>query len=125
MLLIDSLIEVDDKGGHATTTLDDDCIGVASGIVDPLIGVELMAQAFAAVKGWENLIAGEEFPNGFLVGVRKYEPLAPIPAHKQLNIHVTIVGEFENFAVVTGTVSCEGQQLATGKIKLWVPEEDK
>lgn len=123
MLLIDELTAATPDGGQCTTTLKTTCIAGAHGEADMLIGVELLAQAFAAVKGWEAFQKGKKLPHGFLVGVRKYEATAPFPLGEPINITVKQNGEFEGFAIVEGTIEHNGNQLAIGKIKLWSPEE--
>lgn len=123
MLLIDSLLTSDGESGTAETALGKHSIAVdESGTIAPLIHIELIAQTYAAVKGWEIIQTGRDFPIGYLVGVQKFETFTPCNEMEQLTIHVETVGEFEGFAVVQGTVSSEKSLIAQGKIKLWVPE---
>jgi len=125
MLLIDTLISSDQGNGRAITTFGSDSIAADdSGELTPIISIELMAQTYAAVKGWEITQAGKEFPVGYLVGVQKFENLGSGHINQELTIDVETVGEFEGFAVVEGTVSNAESTLARGKIKLWVPEEE-
>lgn len=126
MLLIDTLLESHDGKGKTETTLRSDCIASdALGKLTPLILVELIAQTYAAVKGWEIVQSGQEFPIGYLVGVQKFEAVAPAAVDTRLEITVETVGEFEGFAVVEGIVSAQGETIAAGKIKLWVPEGEE
>lgn len=125
MLLVDTLVESESGKGVVLTTLKSDCIATAGdGIISPLIPIELMAQAYAAIKGWEIRNAGKNFPVGYLVGVQKFQNLAQAQSGHQLRIEVKTVGEFEGFAVVDGTVSQGETTVAQGRIKLWVPEDD-
>lgn len=125
MLLIDALLTSEEGTGTAETTLVKNCIAVdESGMITPLIHIELIAQTYAAVKGWQIIQTGQDFPIGYLVGVQKFEALSPCKSAEQLTIHVETVGEFEGFAVVQGTVSSKETAIAQGKIKLWVPEEE-
>lgn len=125
MLLIDSLTRsgqgegvVEAHLGTTSAAVDD------SGTLSPFIHVELIAQAYAAVKGWEIIQAGLEVPVGYLVGVQKFEVHETAEADDPLKIHVATIGEFEGFAVVQGTVTRNNTPVAGGKIKVWVPEED-
>lgn len=125
MLLIDTLLSAEDGAGRVVTRLKTDNVAVRqNGRVAPLIFIELMAQAYAAVKGWEIMKAGLDFPIGYLVGVQKYQHMGQAYAEEELTIHVETVGEFEGFAVVDGSVWREETQIAQGRIKLWVPEEE-
>ncbi|WP_147821948.1 3-hydroxyacyl-ACP dehydratase [Salidesulfovibrio onnuriiensis] len=124
MLLIRELTEAAEGRGTATARIGRNGIAVdESGGLDPLAFVELTAQTYAAVKGWELMQDGEEFPIGYLVGVQKFESLGTAKAGDELTIHVETVGQFEGFAVVEGAVRREETLLAELKIKLWVPED--
>lgn len=125
MLLIDTLTASDQGAGTVETVLSATSVAAnADQTLSPLIHVELMAQAYAAVKGWEIMQAGLDFPIGFLVGVQKFTLHNHARAGEHLTIDVTTAGEFEGFAIVEGTVSCGETAIASGKIKLWVPQED-
>lgn len=124
MLLIDTLTASHDGSGVAESTLPDDCIAAdTDGRIDPLAFIELIAQTYAAVKGWEITQAGKEFPIGYLVGVQKFETCNPGFVGELFTVEVETVGEFEGFAVVEGMVRRDETVLAQGKIKLWVPED--
>lgn len=126
MLLIDTLVSSADGAGQAQTVLNDGSIAAAGdGTVLPLIHVELLAQTYAAVRGWELINAGRDFPIGYLVGVQKFEHRIPAPTGTKLRIDVATAGEFEGFAIVEGTVSSGDIVHATGKIKLWIPEDEE
>jgi len=124
MLLINELVEAGNGAGKATARLDADAIVAApSSAVDPLTFVELAAQTYAAVKGWEIIRDGGKFPIGYLVGVQKFEAHAGAMVGDDLTISVETAGEFEGFAVVQGSVHRGDTCLADLKIKLWVPPD--
>lgn len=126
MLLIDSLEASENGAGSARTTLPATCLTTGDdGVIDRLTLVELVAQTYAAVVGWEMIRAGHDFPIGYLVGVQKFACAAPARAGETLTVNVETVGEFEGFAIVEGTVLRGETVLATAKIKLWVPPEDQ
>lgn len=125
MLLIHELVQARGGNGTATTRIGDGHIAVdRSGTLDPLVFVELTAQTYAVVKGWEIMQDGGEFPIGFLVGVQKSDVLGQAHVGDEVAIHVETAGEFEGFAVVEGTVRRGDEILAELKIKLWVPTDD-
>jgi len=125
MLLIDTLVASDEGSGTAEARLDADCITAdGNGVIAPLTLVELIAQTYAAVKGWELTQAGHAFSIGYLVGVQKVSCESPAKAGEQLTVSVETFGEFDNFAIVEGTVLQGDTTLATAKIKLWVPPEE-
>lgn len=123
MLLIDSFTPMEPGQGRAETTLTESSIAAtASGEIDSLILVELIAQAYAALKGWEFTQAGMDIPIGYLVGVQKFTVLGAPQTDQLLTIEVATLGEFDGFAIIEGTVSNGDTTLASGKIKLWAPD---
>jgi len=125
MLLIDTLVASAQGAGTVEATLTPSSVAATpDGTLSQLIYVELMAQAYAAVKGWEITQSGMDFPIGYLVGVQKFQVHKKSRVGKLLIINVTTIGEFEGFAIVEGTIFRAGSTVATGKIKLWVPPEE-
>lgn len=126
MLLIHELQDATAGKGTAKACIEQDSIVVDStGALLPLAFVELAAQAYAAVKGWEILCAGENFPLGYLVGVSKLGVHETAKVGDTLMVEVNTVGEFENFAVVEAIIRCNTVLLAETKIKLWVPTDEQ
>lgn len=126
MLLIDTLTASENGTGSARTTLPATCLTAGDdGVIDSLTLVELVAQTYAAVVGWEMLQAGNDFPIGYLVGVQKFTSTTPARAGESLTVNVETIGEFEGFAIVEGSVLREETVLANAKIKLWVPPEEE
>jgi predicted hotdog family 3-hydroxylacyl-ACP dehydratase len=125
MLLVDTLVSAEDGCGTIETRLPQSCIAAEeNGTLAPLTLVELIAQAYAAVKGWELAKAGVEFDLGYLVGVQKFSYKQPTNVDELLTVNVETYGEFDSFAIVEGTVLQGETVLATGKIKLWVPPKE-
>ncbi|NDV23249.1 3-hydroxylacyl-ACP dehydratase [Desulfovibrio sp. JC022] len=128
MLLIDSVLTAEDGAGTAQAELSADSIAVGSdgNMLAPFY-IELLAQTYAAVCGYQLKSAGLPVPEGFLVGVQKFQITPEYNTRfssNELLISVQTVGDFDGFAVVEGTVSREGKVLAEGKIKLFVPQDE-
>jgi len=125
MLLVDTLVSVEEGRGTVETRLPQSCLAAEeNGTLAPLTLVELIAQAYAAVKGWELAKAGLEFNLGYLVGVQKFSYEQPAKIGELLTVNVETFGEFDSFAIVEGAVLQGETVLATGKIKLWVPPKE-
>lgn len=128
MLLIDSVLTVEDGAGTAHADLSAESIAVASdGNLLPPFYIELLAQTYAAVCGYRLQSLGQPVPEGYLVGVQKFQIMPEAYtdfSNNELLISVQTVGDFDGFAVVEGTVSREGKILAEGKIKLFVPQDE-
>lgn len=124
MLLIDRLVSCSGEGGtvEANVRADNPFIG-PSGELEPLAAVELLAQAFAACKGYADLASRSGPGKGFLVGVRKVATYSAVRVGDVLSVSVAAKGEFDGFAVVEGEVRRAGALVATGSLKLWVPRD--
>lgn len=122
MLLVDTFVFYDTGLGRAVATVRPDTMLLEpGGRLSPLASVELIAQTYAALHGWELKLKGLAPTFGYLVGVQSFEALHAVAAGQTLEIEVRTAGEFEDFAVVEGTVSCAEKLVARGKIKLWAP----
>jgi len=83
--------------------------------------VEMLAQAFAAVQGYADRLAGKPVGEGFLVGIRKISIESKARRGDRLTVRIRPVATIEGFAVVEGELSREGETLASGNLKLWLP----
>lgn len=125
MLLIDRLLSCRGEGGCVEARVTEGTPFVdAHGNLEPLVAVELLAQAFAALKGYADLASESGPGKGFLVGVRKVAVTGRARLGDVLTIHVAAKGEFDGFAVVEGQVRRGEDLLATGSLKLWVPARE-
>lgn len=122
--LITSLVEFNDQAGVVETVLSVDNILLnEDGGLEPLALVELIAQSYAAVKGYDDLLKGRGAKRGFLVDVRDFRFDDRCHEGDRLIIKVWTVGSIGGFAVAGGDVICRGKVIASGKVKLWIPEE--
>jgi len=83
---------------------------------------ELIAQSYAVVKGYQDLSAGRPIRRGFLVGIRRMEVYAPVSGDRPLSIRIRPTGAFGGFFMADGTVILDGENIAEGTVKVWVPE---
>jgi predicted hotdog family 3-hydroxylacyl-ACP dehydratase len=125
MRLVDRLISFADGDGTTEATLPGKSVVAGEdGAIDPVALVELIAQSYAAVKGYDDLVRGKPVSEGFLVGIRKLRVTGKAFADDRLLTTVKTVGTFEGFAVVEGTVTRGDEPLASGTLKLWITEKE-
>ena len=125
MRLIERLLEGDDGTGLAEAVITAASpLDGAAGTVEPLALVELLAQAYAAVRGYGDRLAGRPVQKGFLVGARKVELSGIARCDERLTIAVRTVASIEGFSVVEGEVRREDEVLAAGNLKLWLQPAD-
>jgi len=100
----------------------DDIFLKEDGTLPSLTLVELIAQASAAVKGYDDLSQGKEIKKGFLVDIREIHFMGECREGDTLHIRVEIIRTISGFSVIHGQVERNGDVLAEGTLKLWVPE---
>ena len=121
MRLVDRLLAVDGKNGTVEALVPAAGLLVAAdGRLEDVALIELLAQAFAAVKGYCDLLGDQPVKQGFLVGIKKVTWLKTAMAGDCLRIEIRTLAEFGDFAVAEGDVWCGNTMLAHGEIKVWV-----
>ena len=125
MLIVDRLLEIDGDDCVAETTFSagSPFVDSNSGILDPLMLVELVAQSYAAAKGYLDIKSGGEVVTGYLVGITKVELFEEAYAETLLTVEVKSVPAIDNFFVVDGTVFCKGVKLADVGLKVWLQSQ--
>ena len=121
MRLVDTLISHGDTGGvvQANPTADSVLVD-GDGVLDGAAFVELLAQSYAVIKGYDDTLHGRDISEGYLVGVRKMKISGRAYAGDQLLISISTVGSFEGFAVAEGEIVRGDETIASGSIKLWI-----
>ena len=121
MRLIDSLVSYSETEIGIEALPPSDCIFVGEdGMLAQAALVELLAQGYAAAKGYDDLINGRPITEGYLVGVRKLALTGAARAGERLFIRIKPVGSFEGFVVADGEIERSGEIIASGTIKLWI-----
>ncbi len=124
MRLVDRLIECDPEAGSGTVEAiprGDGFFTVQGGLPDPLALLEMIAQAFAAVKGYENLVNGRPVRGGYLVGIRQGRVEGNASPGERLRISVQTEKVLGDFSVARGVVALSGRPVASATIKVWSP----
>lgn len=122
MCLIDSLVEYRDESGvvEAVVGRENPLVG-EEGILDRTSFVELVAQAYAAFKGYHDMLHGMPVKKGFLVVVKCMECKGDVVAGDRLRISVETISEVGGFAVAEGTITRGNEIVAKGSLTLWIP----
>lgn len=126
MRLVDTLLSVREGCGVAETVLPrTNMMADAEGRLDEVAFVEMIAQGYAALKGYLDLVEGKPPGEGFLVGVRNLEIAGRAYAGDRLLTSIRTVTSFGGFAVVEGSVTRGDDIVASGILKLWLVEEER
>lgn len=123
MQLIDRLLASDGNSAVAETLpAGDHLFAGADGRLDPVALIEMFAQTYAAMQGFEDLRIGRAVKEGFLVGIRRIRIEGTARVGERLEVMVRTIGAIDGFAVAEGEVRSGGAVLAAGSLKLWIPD---
>ena len=123
LLLIDKLVEVTEDGAVVEAQMKEtNPLVDETGRVDPLVFLEIMAQAYAAAKGYRDLLNGQIPGKGFLVGIRNFRVSDGARVGDTLHVSVRTVASIGGFSVAGTSVAKAGVTISSAELKLWVPE---
>ncbi len=126
MRLVDTLLSVHEGCGVTESVLPrTSMMADGEGRLDEVAFLEMIAQSFAAYKGYMDLAEGKPPGEGFLVGVRHLEVAGKAYAGDRLLTSIRPVTAFGGFAVVEGSVTRGDETVASGTIKLWLVEDGR
>jgi 3-hydroxyacyl-[acyl-carrier-protein] dehydratase len=121
MRLVETLLSYGDAAGVVEARADADGILIDSdGALDEVALVEMLAQGYAVIKGYDDLLQGKEISRGYLVGVKKLSLTGRARAGETLLVRIRTIGSFEGFAVAEGEIERAGETIASGTLKLWI-----
>ena len=123
MLLIDTILEVNQNGGACRTTIKPDCVFAVDGLVHPSAMIEFVAQACAIAAGVTASRTGGPPRLGFIIGSRECTfDVDHFAVGDELTIAITKVLGEEQIGVFNGTVSRGG--VVCVKIQLSVVDAE-
>jgi len=123
LCLVDRLLEFSGNTGIVEAVIGPDNIFLNSdGMIPSLTTVELIAQAAAAVNGYNDLIHEKPIKKGLLVDVRGINFMGSCYNGDRLTIRIEIARTFGEFSIIQGEVKRGEEVLTQGTLKLWVPE---
>jgi 3-hydroxymyristoyl/3-hydroxydecanoyl-(acyl carrier protein) dehydratase len=123
MLLVDRLVARERQANfsvvEASAPADGIFVEQGRGLL-PEYYIELVAQAMAAVNGYDCLVDGAEAGRGFLVGIDDFSWQGTAEPGERLRIELKKNFEFGPVTVMVGQVlNGVGEVLAGGEIKAW------
>ena len=126
MRLVDTLLSVHEGCGITESVLPrTSMMADGEGRLDEVAFMEMIAQSYAAFKGYMGRMGGQPAGEGFLVGVRRLEVTGRAYAGDRLRTSIRTGASFGGFAVVEGSVTRGDEPVASGTIKLWLVEDGR
>ena len=121
--LVDRLLEAVDQYGVVESVVHPGSVLLdQDGVLDPVAMIELMAQAYAALKGYNDLTNAIQPKKGFLVGIRDFNVRGRAREGDRLHIRVETIGSTGMFSLAAGEVRQGKNVVAEGTIKVWISE---
>jgi 3-hydroxyacyl-[acyl-carrier-protein] dehydratase len=123
VLSIDEVVEA--AGGEAVVEARlraESPLAEQGGRINGLAALEVMAQAYAAVKGYRDSLQGKAPGKGFLVGVRGFRITESLHVGDTLRVTVKTIADIAGFAVAEAEVTRRGNRIASATLKMWIPE---
>jgi radical SAM protein with 4Fe4S-binding SPASM domain len=123
MLLIDRLLEVNERASVSEMTVRGDMLFVdENGKLDDASYPEIISQAAAAQEGFRRYGGRTQLKEGFLLGVKKLEILGNSGIGDTLRISLFKTAKFGDFGIINGEVHKGEELIARGEIKVWQNE---
>jgi predicted hotdog family 3-hydroxylacyl-ACP dehydratase len=124
--VVNELVQVNDRAARAEFTVPHGGGLIdASGRLDELAYIEMIAQTFAATHGFHLSVADRKTHRGFLLGVKNLTITGHAAAGDRLIIDVRKITRFGAFGVVEGNVNHQdGRPIAAAEIKVWQAEAE-
>ena len=121
MRFIDALIECTDTTATATAFFSAAHFAVSDGAVLETALVECVAQTVAAALGQRAKTHGQSggAANGMLVTVTHFQIQSRPLAEKELRIEIRELKRLGQMLLISGSISCEGQVIASGELTLY------
>lgn len=124
MRLVDRLGEVGDDRAEVFAQVREDWPLVADGRTDPVVLIEVVAQAAAALAGYRKRHEERLGGRGWLVGIRRTELTdQSLTVGTELRVEVRVDYQLKEYAVFQGTVTCAGRELAQVEVQTFKPDD--
>jgi predicted hotdog family 3-hydroxylacyl-ACP dehydratase len=119
--LVETLLAANPGGGRAEARISaDSMFATQDGRLDPAVHLELIAQTFAAVKGWRERHRNTPPQTGYLAGAKDVSLNGTAGLGDPLIVTMAEDDAFDPFIRVKGQVHLGDRCLARGRLTLWL-----
>jgi radical SAM protein with 4Fe4S-binding SPASM domain len=124
MLLLDTLVSVGDGEAVAETRVSAEGPFVDStGILDSAAYLEMLAQTVAVLHGFKTHGRSGGAACGMLLGAKNLRVQGVARVGDLLTMRIRHSASFGEYSILTGSVTRDGEILATGELKVWEKKE--
>lgn len=126
MKLVDKILEINDQTARTSSVVTLDWPLDETGLLDPMILVELVAQTSGVHEGWKARREGKDGTKGWLVGIKRADFFTDaIEPGTVLTTTVRTLYALQTYAVFAGTVEAASKILAQVELQVFRAEEDE
>jgi radical SAM protein with 4Fe4S-binding SPASM domain len=120
MLLIDRLLEVQERASLSEMIVRSDMLFVGNGgKLDDASYPEIISQAIAAQEGFRQMGSRNPQQEGFLLGIKNIEIVGSAHVGDTLRISVFKIAKYGDFGIIRGEVRNGKTTIASGEVKVW------
>jgi predicted hotdog family 3-hydroxylacyl-ACP dehydratase len=124
-VLISSLLEVSDMHSVTSFTFNAGHVMCENGKLTAGGLMENIAQTAAAKMGYECALQGKKIPIGFIGDVRDFLFTRLPLAGEEIVTEINITNQVFDVTIISGNVKLNGEEIASGKMKIFVEPEAK
>ena len=124
-VLISFLIEVSDKICISKFIFDETHVLCQDGKLTSAGLMENIAQTAAAKTGYECYQKGKKIPVGFIGDVRDFVFTKQPKMGEEIETRIEIIHEIFDVTVIAGTITLNGEEIASCNMKIFVEPETK
>ena len=124
-VLVSALLSVSENHSVTSFVFDESHVLCHNGKLTVAGLMENMAQTAAAKMGYECALQGKKIPIGFIGDVRDFSFTRLPSAGEELITEIVIVNQIFDVSIITGSVKVNGEEIARGKMKIFVEPESK
>ena len=124
MLLVDAVLEENEKSGKTVFAVKNDCIFLdENGVLARPALVEIAAQSFAAIDIYQKMLNGKKPSKGFLVSIRNFEFYEDVKAGDEIICALEETNELAGIHVIEARLYKSADITAKGELRIFeLPE---
>lgn len=119
-VMVDKLLDCDEKRGRSSFTVRADNIFVENGELREPGLTENIAQTAAARSGYMGGRSGEPIPVGYIGGIKNLEIMALPKTGDELITEIAIENQIFDVMLISGKVYCREQLMAQCEMKIFI-----
>jgi predicted hotdog family 3-hydroxylacyl-ACP dehydratase len=120
MLLVDRVVEEEEKQAKTSFTVGKNCIFLdENGVLARSALIEIAAQSFAAADIFQKTTRGRKLSKGFLVSVRGFQFDGDAQAGDEIICSIRETNEIAQLHVIEAELHIKGRRIAVGELRIF------